>query len=189
VDVLAAAVEVDVSVKVLVPLPGAAMLAGAKLAVTPLGSPLIEIATAELNPFANMVVRVMWVEPPRATLTLVALVVKVMPGVGTFKLTACVLVIPPPAADTVKVETPGAAVEPTDRVMVLCPLPGAAMLAGLKVAVTPDGSPVTDNAMPELNPVPATVVKVMGIDPPRATFMLEALSDSPKLARTVRLRD
>ena len=62
------------------------------------------------------------------------------------------------------------------------------MLAGAKVAVTPLGSPAIDNAMAELNPVPAPVVKVTGIDPPRATLRLEALSDSPKLPRTVRLR-
>ena len=188
VAVLAAAAEDAVSVKVLAPLPGAAMLAGAKLAVTPLGRLLIDNAMAELNPFANAVVRVMWVEPLRATLALVGLGVKVNPGVGTVRLSACVLVIPPPAADTVKPETPGATVEPTDRVMVLCPLPGAAMLVGAKVAVTPLGSPVTDSAMAEVNPVPATVVRVMGIDPPRAKLRLEALSDSVKLARTVRLR-
>jgi hypothetical protein len=188
VDVLAAAEEDAVSVRVLAPLSGAAMLAGAKLAVTPLGSPVIENTTAELNPFANVVEKVMWVEPLRATVALVALGVRVNPGVGTVRLSACVLVIPPPAADTVKVETPGAIVEPTDRVMVLCPLPGAAMLVGAKVAVTPLGSPITDSAMAELNPVPATVVRVMGIDPPRARLRVEALSDSVKLARTVRLR-
>jgi hypothetical protein len=72
--------------------------------------------------------------------------------------------------------------------MVLCPLPGAAMLVGANVAVTPLGRPDIESATAELNPVPATVVKVTGIDPPRATLSLEALSDSPKLARTVRLR-
>ena len=186
--VFVGAVEVAVSVKVVEPPPGVAMLVGAKPAVTPIGSPLIDKATADLNPFANVVVRVMWVEPPRATLALKALGVRVKAGVGTVRLTACVLVIPPAAADTVKVETPGATVEPANRVMVPCPLPGAAMLEGAKVAVTPDGSPITESAMAQLNPVPAVVVRVMGIDPPRATLRLEALSDSVKLARTVRLR-
>lgn len=188
VEVPAVAAEDVASVKALEPLPGAGMLAGAKLAVTPLGSPLIDNATAELNPFAKVVVSLIWVEPLGATLTLVALVVRVKPGVGTPKLTVCVMVIPPPTAETVKLETPGAAVEPTDRVKVLCPLPGAAMLAEAKVAVTPLGSPAIENAMAELNPVPAVVVRVMAVDPPRATLRLEALSESPKLARTVRLK-
>jgi hypothetical protein len=38
------------SVNVLAPDPGAAMLAGAKLDVSPTGKPLVESATAELNP-------------------------------------------------------------------------------------------------------------------------------------------
>ena len=83
---LAAAVEAAASVKVLVPLPGAAMLVGAKLAVTPLGRPLIDNATAELNPFTKAVVRVMCVEALRAKLTLVVEGVSVKPGVNTVRL-------------------------------------------------------------------------------------------------------
>ncbi len=45
-----AAVALAVSVRVDVPLPGAAIDAGAKLAVTPAGKPDAESETAELNP-------------------------------------------------------------------------------------------------------------------------------------------
>jgi hypothetical protein len=44
------AVALAVSVRVEVPLPGAAIDAGAKLAVTPAGKPDAESETAELNP-------------------------------------------------------------------------------------------------------------------------------------------
>jgi len=49
---------------------------------------------------------------------------------------------------------------------VLLPLPGAAMLVGARLAVTPLGSPLTDRAMAELNPLPLVVVKVIFPDPP-----------------------
>jgi hypothetical protein len=90
-------------------------------------------------------------------------------------------------AVTVKVEVPGAAVEAADSVKVLVPLPGAAKLVGAKVAVTPLGTPLIDNVMAELNPVPLVVVKVIGIDPPGATLGVVALAVSVKLAKTVRL--
>jgi hypothetical protein len=86
VEVPAAAVEPAASVKVLRPLPGAAMLVGAKLAVTPLGAPLTDSVITELNPFAKAVVKVMGVEPPGATLALVTLGVKVKLGVNTVRL-------------------------------------------------------------------------------------------------------
>jgi len=44
---------------VLLPLPGAGMLVWLKLAVTPLGSPLTDKYTIELNPDPAAVVRVM----------------------------------------------------------------------------------------------------------------------------------
>jgi hypothetical protein len=61
-------------------------------------------------------------------------------------------------AVTVRVETPGAAVEPAASVKTLLPLPGAAMLVGAKLAVTPLGAPLTDRVMAELNPDPLAVV-------------------------------
>jgi len=158
------------------------MLAGASLAVTPFGVVLTDKAIADLNPFARAVVRVIVLEPPGATLALLALGVSVKLGGGsTVRLNFWVWVAPPPTAARVRVETPAVAVEPTDNVRVLLPLPGAAILAWLKFAVTPLGSPLTDNATVELNPAPAVVVNVMGTEPPGGTLALGALDVSVKL--------
>lgn len=81
-----ALVEAAANVRVVLPLPGAAMLVGAKVAVIPLGTPVIENATAELNPFTSPVVRVRCVEAPWATAMLVALGVSVKLGVKTVRL-------------------------------------------------------------------------------------------------------
>jgi hypothetical protein len=97
------------------------------------------------------------------------------------------LVTPPPAAVTVRVEMPANVVEAAVSVKVSLPLPGAAMLGGAKLAETPAGSPVTDSDIKDLNPVPATVVKVTAIEPPGPTLALVALDDNVKLPRTVRL--
>jgi hypothetical protein len=178
----AAVPEATDSVKVLVPLPGDAMLAGASLAVTPFGVVLTDKAMAALNPFTRAVVRVIVFEPSGATLALVALGVSVKLGGGsTVRLNVWVFVAPPPTAARVRVETPAVAVEPTDSVKVLLPLPGAAMLVRVKFAVTLFGSPLTDKATAELNPVPAVVVNVMGTEPPGATLALVALDVSVKL--------
>jgi hypothetical protein len=86
------------------------------------------------------------------------------------------LVTPPPAAVTVKVEVPATAVEAAVRVKVLLPL-----LVGAKLAVTPAGSPVIDNATAELNPFTPAVVNVMGVEPPGSTLALVALGVNVKL--------
>ena len=95
--------EAAASVNVLAPVPGAAMLGGAKLAVTPLGNPLTDNATCDWNPFNTAVDSLIVVEPPCATVALVALGVSVKLGGGTtVKLTGCVWVTPPPIAVTVR---------------------------------------------------------------------------------------
>jgi hypothetical protein len=68
IEVPAAAVEAAANVKVLLPLPGEVILVGAKVAVTPVGSPLMDNVTAALNPFTRAVVNVMGIDPPGATL-------------------------------------------------------------------------------------------------------------------------
>jgi hypothetical protein len=98
----AAIPEAAASVSVLLPLPGAAMLAGAKLAVTPLGSPLTDNATAHWNPFSPAVDSLIGVEPPGATVALVALGVSVKLGTTTVRLSGWVFVSPPPVAVTVR---------------------------------------------------------------------------------------
>jgi hypothetical protein len=94
----AAVPEAAASVSLLLPLPGDAMLAGAKLAVTPFGSPLIESVTADLNPFCAAVVRVIAVELSVAMVALVALGVNVKLGAVTVSVSEIVRVRFPPVA-------------------------------------------------------------------------------------------
>ena len=96
--------------------------------------------------------------------------------------------MPPPAAVTVSVDEPVSAVEAAFSVSVLLPLAGEAMLAGVKLAVTPFGSPLTVSVTAAANPLTVAVVAVMGIVPPRVTVTLVPPSVSVKLgAITVRL--
>ena len=55
---------------------------------------------------------------------------------------------------------PVVAVLLAEKVRVEVPLPGAAMEAGLKLAVTPAGNPEADNEIAELKP-PLTVVETV----------------------------
>lgn len=89
------------SVNVLVPLPGAAMLAGEKPAVTPFGRPLTDSVTAELSPLL-VVVSVILAGLPTITFALVTLDVSVMLGTATVRLRGEGLVIPPPVAVIVR---------------------------------------------------------------------------------------
>ena len=78
----------------------------------------------------------------------------------TVSETVAVCVIPPPVPVMVMVEVPATAVEATVSVSLDEPDPGAAMDAGLKLAVTPVGNPDADNAIAELNPPETAVVRV-----------------------------
>src|ERR1041385_2276419 len=151
-------------VSVLVPLPGAAMLAGAKLPVTPVGSPLTENTIAELNPLATAVVNTMRVDPPRTTLALAALDESVKDGDSTVRAKVWVLVMPPPTAVTISEKVPGVALELAASVNVRLPLPGAGTVEDENVGVTPLGTPLTDRVMAALKPVPAAVTMVSGND-------------------------
>ena len=94
--------EAAAKVNVAAPLPGEAMLEGARLAVTPLGSPLADNTTGDWNPFNTVVESLIAVEPPGVTVALAAFNASVKLGAGkTVRLTGCVFVTPPPAAVTV----------------------------------------------------------------------------------------
>lgn len=58
------------------------------------------------------------------------------------------------------VAAPAAAVEVADSFKTVLPLPGAARLEGVKVAVTPAGSPSTENVTAELRPPRTALVKL-----------------------------
>ena len=76
----------------------------------------------------------------------------------------------PPVAVTVTVAVPVVAVLLAENVNVELPLPGAAIEAGVKLAVTPAGNPDTDSETAELKP-PLTVVETVVLpDPPCATL-------------------
>ena len=73
---------------------------------------------------------------------------------------------PPPVAVTVTFAVPVAAVLLAVKVKVELPPPGAAIDAGLNAAVTPAGSPETDNETAELKPLLTEVETVLLPEPP-----------------------
>src|SRR5579872_900858 len=157
------AVALAVNVRVELPLPGAAMDAGLKAAVTPDGKPETVSETAELNPPLTVVEMVLLPEVPCVTDRLVGDALSVKSGVAAALMVRAMVVVwvtPPPVAVMVTFAVPVVAVAPAVNVRVELPLPGAAMDAGLKAAVTPDGKPETVSETAELNP-PLTVVEMV----------------------------
>jgi hypothetical protein len=151
------ALDAAISVSLLLPLPGDAMFVGANFAVSPFGRPLTASAIGDLNPFAALVLKENFVALPAVTVAFAEFAVSANVGTATVKLNACVLVSPPPTPFNVSVEPPPAAEEAALSVSVLVPLPGDAMLAGAKLAVTLIGCPLTDNVMADWNPLTAAV--------------------------------
>jgi hypothetical protein len=70
----------------------------------------------------------------------------------TCKESVVVLVTPPPVAVMVMVWVPVGALLATVRLKSVVPEPGAAIEAGVKLDVTPDGTPVALKETAELNP-------------------------------------
>lgn len=170
-----AAVVLAENVTVELPLPGAAIEAGLKLAVTPDGSPDADNDTAELNPSFTAIDTVLLPELPCTTATLPgeALMVKSGAVVAfTVSGTVSVCVIPAPLAVTVTFVVPVAAVLFAVNVSVELPVPGAAIEVGLKLAVTPDGRPVAVNEIAELKP-PIAVVLMLVV--PEPAWLIERL--------------
>jgi hypothetical protein len=147
-----------VRVKVLVPFPGAATLCGLKLALIPEGNPDTERATAELKPPSACVVRVTDTFPLAETDAKVVLPDKVKPG--TFTVSGAVCLTPPPLAVTTSEYAPGATLDAAESVSLLVPEPGAAKLAGERLAVIPLGNPVTVSATAALNEFTGAVVRL-----------------------------
>lgn len=169
-------------------MPGAEIVDGLKLAVVPTGSPFADSATAELNPFAAVVATVVDRDCPGITPMPAAPRASARLGDGIVRLNVRSFVVPPPTAPIVSVKTPAGAEASADKVKLLLPVPGAAMLLWLKLAVTPVGTSLTEKYTVESNPVPAVVVNVMGTDPPGARLALAALDARVKLGfATVRM--
>jgi len=109
-------------------------------------------------------------------------------GAGMVRLRVRVFVTPPPVAVTTGWLLPEAALEAAVSVSVLLPLPGDAMLAGEKAAVTPFGSPLTESAIAELKFWTA-VVNVNVAVLPTIRLPLDEFAVKVKLGTsTVRLR-
>ena len=88
-----------VSVMVDEPLPGEPMVCGLKVAVTPASNPERERVIGELNPPAAAVVTL--ITPFVVELTVTLLALGPSEKVGTLTETACLSVMPPPAAVSV----------------------------------------------------------------------------------------
>ena len=94
----AAAPAAFVNVMVHDPLPGALTVFGLKLAVTPFGKPETEKLTGELKPPSTAVVSLNVPLAVPLTVTLLTLGVSINPG--TFIVTVCFCIRPPPLATT-----------------------------------------------------------------------------------------
>jgi hypothetical protein len=88
---------------------------------------------------------------------------------------------PPPFAFTVTFVIPVVAVLVAEKVRVELPLPGAAIEAGLKLAVTPEGSPDADKDTVELNP-PLTVLETVVL--PELPWVTDTLAGEALIAKS-----
>ncbi len=99
------------------------------------------------DPFSKPGLPRIWVVPPP-------------PEAVTVSAMVVVCVTPPPVAVMVTLEVPVVAVLLAVSVRVELPFPGAAMDAGLKLAVTPEGNPEAESDTAALKP-PLTVVEIV----------------------------
>ncbi len=156
-------VEATAMVIVDVPEPGAAMDAGLKLTVTPVGWPLALKATAESKPPETVVVIVDVPLLPCTTETEVgeAEIVKLGLAVAvTVSETLVVSVVLPEVPVTVMLYVPVVVDEATVIVIVEVPVP--VIEAGLKPTVTPVGWPFALNVTAESKP-PVTVLVIVEV--------------------------
>lgn len=143
-EVPAAAPAPTASDNVLVVAP-AAMLAGLKVPVTPVGRPLTASVTASAKPFERVMATGTVAVPPWVTVRAVLPAARAMAGVGTVSAyVADAVETPLPVALMVTVAVPGAAVAPTVKVAV-APVVPPDRVAGANVAVTPAGRLAADS--------------------------------------------
>lgn len=160
------------------PPPGAAMLDGEKIAVTPAGNPVAERVTEDLNPFDPAVVMLKEAELPPVTVALVALRVRVRLGITTATPIVAARVNPPPVPLIVTVELLAVAVLAAMNVAVTGEL--EEMVVEENFTVTPAGNPVALSVGCELNAPCGTIVIVAELDVPGAIEMLETFGASVK---------
>lgn len=148
-----------VNVSVLVPVAGL----GLNAAVVPLPKPLADNVTAPVNPLLGVMVIVVEPWEDRVIVRLAGEAERLkLPAAAAFtvKDTPVVCTMPPPLPVTTIGYVPVAVVDATTMFIVELPEPGAAMLVGLNVMVTPVGAPLADKATAESKP-PDTVVEIV----------------------------
>jgi len=121
------------------------------VAVTPLGRVLVESVMLPVKLVRVRLTVTLCALFPRVRVTEpgLTLLIAMLEGAVTVRLTVAVCVMPPPAPVTVIVYVPVAVDEATAKVMVEVPEPGAVMDVGLKLTVTPVGWPDADKAIAE----------------------------------------
>jgi hypothetical protein len=155
--------------------------AGLKLAVTPLGSPLALNATAPVKPPLLAIVIAPVPLAPRLTVRLEGFGESEKSGVcgwATLRLIVVVRVRPPPVPVTVTTAVPRVAVAEAAKVNVLL-VPVAE--AGLKLAVTPLGSPLALNATAPVKPPLLVIVIALVPLAPRLIVRPVGFGDREKL--------
>jgi hypothetical protein len=154
--------------------------AGLKLAVTPLGKPLAVNATLPAKPPVLEMAMEVLPEAPR--------LIERLAGVVASEKSGCV------TSETVKAIVVAAVTEPDVPVMVMFDVPSVAVLeavsvnvellpvveAGLKLAVTPLGSPLAVNATLPVNPLVRAMLMVAVALALRVTFTLAGVALSVK---------
>ena len=152
-----------VMVRVELPDPGAGMVAGLKLTVVPVGTPVADkaIELLKLPLIAVVIVDVPWLPWTTVREAGEAEIVK-LPLAGTVRVTVVLCWIPPPLPITVMGYIPGGVLTPTVIVIVDVPEPGAGIVLGLKVMVVPVGTPDAERAMELLKP-PLTAVVIVDV--------------------------
>jgi len=174
------------------PLPGAAIVTGLKVTVTPLGWPEADSPTTALNEPEMAVVIFDVPLEPRLTESDVgeAEIVKLGATV-TVNVTVVVAEVPPPVPVTVIVYLPVGVPAGTAMVMVEFPLPGVGIGLGLKLAtggIATLGETEEVNATGETNPVPMALVIVDVPLEPCATVTDVGEAERVKVAGTATVR-
>jgi hypothetical protein len=135
---------------------------GLKLAVTPLGSPVAASVTPPVNPFAGVTVTVSLVLVVPCTMDNVPAVGE-SEKVGAALTVSAIVVVSVSEPETPEMVTAtGPPVVAVPEAVRVSTLDSVVVGLGLKLAVTPLGSPLAESVTPELNP-PAGVTEMVSL--------------------------
>src|SRR5208283_2032165 len=134
--------------------------------ITPAGAPVADKLIELLKPPTSVVVAVVFPADPCTTVTVGGETVSIKSGwtcAVTVKVTVVFCWMPPPLPVTVMGYVPTGVLDPTVRVIVELPPPGAGIVLGLKLTVVPDGAPEAAKLIPLLKP---PLIAVLIVDVP-----------------------